>query len=93
MEEKDLQGKNGMTMLFLSTLAYLLSIAVFIMGCVILKDAAPLGIIMIVLGGIWVCFGWILFLGLKILKAPGSVGADSIRQIYRDPEGRRILLR
>ncbi|MBS5724600.1 MAG: SPFH domain-containing protein [Clostridiales bacterium] len=68
MEEKDLRGKNGMTMLFLSTLAYLLSIAVFIMGCVILEDAAPLGVIMIVLGGIWVCFGWILFLGLKILK-------------------------
>ncbi len=68
MEEKILKAKNGMAMFFLSVLVYLLSIAVFIMGCVVVEDAAIFGTVMLIAGGLWMCFGWILFLGLKILK-------------------------
>lgn len=68
MEEKILKAQNGMAMFFLSLLAYLLSIAVFAMGCVVVQDATILGIVMIIAGGLWICLGWILFLGLKILK-------------------------
>lgn len=68
MEEKVLKAKNGMAMFFLSVLVYLLSIAVFIMGCAVMEDAAVLGTVMLIAGGLWMCLGWILFLGLKILK-------------------------
>ncbi len=68
MEEKILKAKNGMAMFFLSLLAYLLSFAVFVMGCVVVQDATVLGIVMIIAGGLWICLGWIPFLGLKILK-------------------------
>ncbi len=68
MEEKILKAKNGMAMFFLSVLVYLLSIAVFVMGCVIVEEAAVLGTVMLLAGGLWMCLGWILFLGLKILK-------------------------
>lgn len=68
MEEKVLNAKNGMAMLILSILVYLLSIAVFVMGCIVVGGAALLGTIMIAAGSLWMCLGWILFLGLKILK-------------------------
>ncbi len=68
MEEKILKAKNGMAMFFLSVLTYLLSIAVFIMGCAVVEDATALGTVMLIAGGLWMCLGWILFLGLKILR-------------------------
>lgn len=69
MEEKAIKAKNGMAMLFLTAIAYLLSIAVTIMGGVCLDEGIILlGIVMMVAGILWMCIGWIPFLGLKILK-------------------------
>lgn len=68
MEEKVLKAKNGMSALILTVLAYLLSVAVLVAGCVIVEGRTGPGVILIVIGGIWLCIGWIPFLGLKILK-------------------------
>ena len=68
MEEKVLKAKNGMSVLIVTILAYLLSVAVFVVGCVIVERSVAPGVIMIVIGAVWFCIGWIPFLGLKILK-------------------------
>lgn len=69
MEEKVLKAKNGMAMLMLTSLAYLLSIVVVIMGGVLLdNEIIVLGVIMLVAGILWLCIGWIPFMGLRVLK-------------------------
>jgi len=69
MEEKVLKAKNGMAMLILTSLAYLLSIVVVIMGGVLLdNEIIVLGVIMLVAGILWLCIGWIPFMGLRVLK-------------------------
>lgn len=62
MTEKVFQGKkNGMVMLLLFTLLYLLSIAAIIVG-------ANFNIPLMVVGIVWTALGWIPLMGLKILK-------------------------
>ncbi|MBO7422611.1 MAG: SPFH domain-containing protein, partial [Oscillospiraceae bacterium] len=63
MTEKVLSGKkNGMAVLLLTILGYLAAIVFLIFG-------GSRGIIpLFVLGLIWICLGWILLLGLKVLK-------------------------
>lgn len=68
MEEKLLKAKNGMPALTLTILAYLLSVAVFVIGCVTVESMPGLGVPFIVIGAIWFCIGWIPFCGLKVLK-------------------------
>lgn len=69
MEEKVLKAKNGMAMLMLTSLVYLLSIAVVIMGGILLdNEIIVLGVIMLVAGILWLCIGWIPFMGLRVLK-------------------------
>lgn len=58
-----------MAMLILTSLAYLLSIAVLIMGGILLgNEMILLGVIMLVAGILWACIGWIPFMGLRVLK-------------------------
>ena len=61
MKEKQIGQKNGMVVLIATILGYLLGIAVFIGGIVVNPVLA-------IAGGIWICIGWIPFLGLKVLK-------------------------
>ena len=62
MKEKQIgQKKNGMAVLIATILGYLLGIVVFICGIVVNPVLA-------IVGGIWICIGWIPFLGLKVLK-------------------------
>jgi len=69
MEEKILKAKNGMGMLFLIIIAYLASIALLVIGAIMESNGKPeVGIPLIVVFLIWFCLGWILFLGLKVLK-------------------------
>lgn len=72
MEEKILKKKkNGMAMLVLFILLYILAISAIIYGGIILDDpyAANIpGIILLVFGLIYTAAGWIPFLGLKVLK-------------------------
>ncbi len=70
MNEKILsRKKHGMAVLILTSLLYLASIA----GCIfggIWMDAGEngIGVPVFVISIIWVCIGWLPFLGLKILK-------------------------
>lgn len=68
MEEKVLKAKNGMVMLILTSLAYLLSIAVVIMGGILLGDELTFGVVLLIVGILWLCIGWIPFMGLRVLK-------------------------
>ena len=67
MDEKLIgQKKNGMAALLLTILEMLLGVAVTIAGGFIM-DASGNPVLFII-GLIWVCIGWIPFLGLKVLK-------------------------
>ena len=58
--------KNGMAVLLITILMYLLAIAACIFGSFIIDS--PLGIILLVISIIWLCIGWIPVMGLKVLK-------------------------
>ena len=63
MQEKILNNKkNGMMFLILFSLLYLGAVALIIYGAANMKN------IPIAIGIIWVCVGWIFFLGLRVLK-------------------------
>ncbi|MCQ2432467.1 MAG: SPFH domain-containing protein [Clostridia bacterium] len=71
MNEKILSTKkNGMAMLFTGILLYLVGFGAVIFGGVMLDSDETVvpGVIVFVLGLIWLCIGWIPFLGLKIMK-------------------------
>lgn len=62
MEEKVLtKAKNGMLVLIVTTVLYLLSIAAMIYGTLY---SIPL----MVIGIVWMCIGWIPYCGLRVLK-------------------------
>ena len=56
------QKKNGMSALFIITLLYLASIVGIALGSI------NCNVIIIVLSALWLCLGWIPYLGLKVLK-------------------------
>lgn len=74
MQEKILSGKkNGMLMLVLTILLYIVGIAIFVVGAVALEGVvevvpARVAPVLMVIGGLWMCVGWLPFLGLKVLK-------------------------
>ncbi|MBQ8746419.1 MAG: SPFH domain-containing protein [Clostridia bacterium] len=68
MKEKQLHAMNGMAALFLTILEWLLAFGVMIAGGIMMDEGIGFGIPLFVIGLIWVCIGWIPFLGLKILK-------------------------
>ncbi len=74
MQEKILNSKrNGMVALILTTILYILAFAVLIIGGLNMDgdlNVMPHGVdvAIAVLGIIWICIGWIPYLGLKVLK-------------------------
>ena len=54
--------KNGMAMLLLCIVLYLAGVGVTILGAIMYSD------FIIAIGIIWLCIGWVPFLGLRILK-------------------------
>ena len=68
MKEQILKPKQGMPVLLLTLLSYALAIAVFVFGCINLDNTPVLGGLLMAIGIIWFCLGWILFCGLKVLK-------------------------
>ncbi|MDO4815259.1 MAG: SPFH domain-containing protein [Bacillota bacterium] len=54
--------KNGMAMLLLCIVLYLAGIGVTVLGTIMRSD------IIIAIGILWLCIGWVPFLGLRILK-------------------------
>lgn len=67
MQEKIISNKkNGMLVLILTLLLYAAAIVGFIIGAIIMENEEnPL---LLIISGIYLCIGWIPFLGLRILK-------------------------
>lgn len=71
MQEKVLNNrKHGMAVLLLTSVGYLVAIALFIVGAVMVENASSsvIGGALMIVGGVWMCIGWIPYLGLRILK-------------------------
>jgi regulator of protease activity HflC (stomatin/prohibitin superfamily) len=69
MEEKIYTTKKkGMAVLFLTILVLLIGVAVIITGAVKMEDNTVTGIVLLVLGILIDLFGWIPFLGLKVIR-------------------------
>lgn len=71
MEERIINGKkNGMPAMLLIIASYALAVFGLIFGIqrLGLMRHNTLGILIVVATTVWICVGWVLFLGLKILK-------------------------
>ena len=69
MEEKILNSKkNGMAVLLLCIFLYAGAILLVILGGIRLDRGQMSGAALLAVGVVWVLFGWIPFLGLKVLK-------------------------
>ena len=67
MEEKILRSrKNGMAALLLTSAVYLLAVAGCIFGGIWLEAVRSPALLIVSI--VWVCLGWIPFLGLKVLR-------------------------
>ncbi len=65
------KNKNGMSRMILFIVAYLLGIGVTIFGGVLLETpnaSLTAGVVFLAVGILYMCLGWIFFLGLKVLK-------------------------
>ena len=73
IREKELKGhKNGILMLFLTIALYIAAAIFVIVGAVGMdSDGGAGSVLLFIVSLLYLCFGWILFLGLKILK-PGE---------------------
>ncbi len=67
MQEKTLNARNGMGMLILLSGLYLLAIGLIVIGANLLTWTI-IGPVLFTLGLIWVCIGWVPFLGLKMIN-------------------------
>lgn len=72
MEEKILhKNKNGMGMMLLFILLYVLAVAAIVFGAIMMETKGETfgpGIAIFVIGIVYVAVGWIFFMGLKVLK-------------------------
>ncbi|MGM9652540.1 MAG: SPFH domain-containing protein [Eubacteriales bacterium] len=68
MEEKILQAKSGMGVLIGTILGFLAAIAAVILGAIGIEAGAIGGIVLFVLGLLYLIAGWIPLLGLRVLK-------------------------
>lgn len=61
--------KNGMTVLLLTILALLIGVSLIVIGAINMEqESMTVGTILLVMGIIIVCIGWIPFCGLKVIK-------------------------
>lgn len=68
MEEKILKAKKGMPVLIISILAYLLAIGLLIFGGILMGKENAIGSLPFIVGIVWICIGFLPFMGLKIIK-------------------------
>ncbi len=69
-QEKEIHPVNGWLMLFISVGAYFLAVVAIISGASLVSGYGSnvLGTILLIAGILYVCFGWILWLGLKVVR-------------------------
>lgn len=69
MTEKILNNKkHGMRALVLTTLLYLISIGLVILSAMMLDKGNAVFTVLLVIAIVWLCIGWIPFMGLRVLK-------------------------
>ena len=73
MKEKVLNKKpNGLAALFIFALLYIAALAICIVGAVRLEHMEGAGfaamVTIVIIAAIWLCAGWLPFMGLKIIK-------------------------
>ena len=67
IKEKTLTSRgNGMACLLLFILLYLAATAMTIVGAIFVEKNAAFAV-MLIIGAVWLCVGWLPFLGLKVL--------------------------
>ena len=68
--EKEVKSGNGMAALVISIILLLAASALLIMGAITLNGggASAAGVVLLVAGILYICLGWIPFMGLKIIK-------------------------
>ena len=69
-QEKEIHPVNGWLMLFISIGAYFLAVVAIISGASLVSGYGSnvMGTILLIAGILYVCFGWILWLGLKVVR-------------------------
>ncbi len=60
--------KNGMAVMLLLLLAYLAAILFTVFGGIMMDAGKAFGVVLFVIGLVYVSIGWLTFLGLKVLK-------------------------
>ncbi len=69
MTEKVLKNKkNGMLVLVLTTLGLIAATAIVIIGAIADENGLPYAMPLIVIGLVWLCIGWLPYMGLRILR-------------------------
>lgn len=68
MQEKVLKATQGMPVLIIGIVLYLLSIVLVIFGSIQLEAGNGIGTLAMILGVIWLTIGFIPFMGLKIVR-------------------------
>ena len=69
MKEKILENKkNGMLVLILTIAGLILATVLMIVGGDGLESGKTIDIVIFTIGTLWLCIGWLPFMGLKILK-------------------------
>lgn len=68
IEEKEYHAKNGWTVLILSVLAYMIAITGIVFGGIMMDSGNWAGIPLFVVSMIYVCLGWLWWLGLKVIR-------------------------
>lgn len=73
MQEKSLNARSGMPVLFITLAAYLVAIGLIVLGGIRLDGGLPGGGLLLAVGMVWVMIGWVPLPGLKIIKPQESL--------------------
>ncbi len=68
MQEINMKAKNGLVILVLGIVLYVLAIPGAIFGGLMFENGNGLGLALLLLCAVYSAFGWILFLGIKVLQ-------------------------
>ncbi len=68
MQEKQMKAGNGLAVLVLSIIAYIVAVVALVAGIEMVDEGYMVGVVLLVAGGLYTLFGWIVFLGIKVLQ-------------------------
>ena len=73
IEEKIYRAKSGWAVLILSVAAYIAAFIGVVFGGMLMDEGYAVGIPIFVVALIYVCLGWIFWLGLKVIRPNEAV--------------------